>query len=247
MDGKISTIAGNGTSGFSGDDGPASSAQLYYPRGVVVAGDGTLYIADTYNNRIRRVGVDGKISTVAGNGTGGFGGDSGPASSAQLYFPSGVVVAGDGTLYIADSRNRRVRRVGVDGKISTVAGNGSDGFSGDGDPASSAQLSFPNGVAVAGDGTLYIADTYNNRIRRVGVDGKISTVAGNGTSGFSGDGGPASSAQLSSPSGVAVAGDGTLYIADTFNSRIRRVGVDGKISTVAGNGTSDFSGDGGPL
>ena len=135
---------------------------------------------------------------------------------------------------------------GVDGKISTIAGNGTSGFSGDDGPASSAQLYYPRGVVVAGDGTLYIADTYNNRIRRVGVDGKISTVAGNGTSGFSGDGGPASSAQLSSPSGVAVAGDGTLYIADTYNSRLRRVGVDGKISTVAGNGTSDFSGDGGP-
>jgi streptogramin lyase len=239
-DGIITTVAGNGTSGYSGDGGPATQAELNSPIGVAVGPDGSLYIADWGNNRIRRVGPDGVITTVAG---GGIGGDGGPATQAALFEPSAVAVGPDGSLYIPD-RNR-IRRVGPDGIITTVAGGASQGYSGDGGPATLAELSFPSGVAIGPDGSLYIADG-NNRIRRVGPDGVITTVAGNGTIGFSGDGGPATQAELGTPFGVAVGPDGLLYIADFRNHRIRRVGADGIITTVAGDGTGGFSGDGGP-
>ena len=166
------------------------------------------------NNRIRRVGPDGIITTVAGNGNAGYGGDGGPASSASLNCQYGVAVGPDGSIYIADSSNNRIRRVGPDGIITTVAGNGNAGYSGDGGPATSASLTDPDGVAVGPDGSIYIADSGNNRIRRVGPDGIITTVAGNGNSGYSGDGGPATSASLATPDGVAVGPDGSIYIAD---------------------------------
>ena len=242
----ITTVAGNGTSGFSGDGGLATTASLDYPNGVAVGQDGSLYIADTGNNRIRRVGPDGIITTVAGNGTSGFSGDGGPATAASLRYPYGVAVGQDGSFYIADNDNHRIRRVGPDGIITTVAGNGTHGFSGDGGPATVASISQPFSIAVGQDGSFYIADYYNLRIRRVGPDGIITTVAGNGTSGFSGDGGLATAASLYYPSGVAVGQDGSLYIADEDNLRIRRVGPDGIINTVAGNGTNGASGDGGP-
>src|SRR5262249_43599938 len=151
----------------------------------------------------------------AGNGTSGYSGDGGPATSAQLNVPFGVAVDGAGNLYIADLRNSRIRKVTTDGLISTVAGNETTGYSGDGGPATSAQLNSPNGVAVDGAGNLYIADYSNNRIRRVTTDGLISTVAGNGTRGYSGDGGPATFAQLSGPAGVALDAAGNLNIADS--------------------------------
>jgi len=242
--GVISTVVGNGTRGFSGDGGPAASAQLNFPYGVAVDVVGNLYIADDGNNRVRKVSAGGVISTVAGNGTFGFGGDGGPATSAQLYEPSGVAVDVAGNLYIADTANNRVRKVTVAGVISTVAGNGTSGFSGDGGPATSAQLNLPSGVVVDVADNLYIADTINNRVRKVTVAGVISTVAGNGTAGFSGDGGPATSAQLNAPNGVAVDAAGNLYIADG-NNVVREVTA-GAISTVAGNGKIGFSGDGGP-
>jgi RHS repeat-associated protein len=242
----ITTVVGNGIPGFSGDRGPANAAQLSDPEGAAVGPDGSLFIADTYNARIRRVGPDGVITTVAGNGTPGFRGDGGPATAAQLNGPAGVAVGPDGSLYIADSGNYRVRRVGPDGIITTLAGNGSSGFVGDGSPAAAARLTLPTGVAVGPDGSLFIADFWDHRVRRVGPDGVITTVAGNGTFGFSGDGGPATTAQLYSPWGVTVGPDGSLYVVDSLNNRIRRVGPDGVITTVAGNGTFGFSGDGGP-
>ncbi|PYN29993.1 MAG: hypothetical protein DMD98_19795 [Candidatus Rokuibacteriota bacterium] len=242
----VAAVAGNGTPGFSGDGGPATQARLRGPFGVAVAPDGSIYIADTDNNRVRRVGLDGVITTVAGRGGATFGGDGGPATQAFLRGPTGVMVAPSGGFYIVDAGNSRIRRVGPDGIIVTVAGNAGFGFNGDGIPATQASLRLPLGAAVAPDDTLYIADTFNSRIRRVGPDGIIITVAGNGTPGFSGDGGPAAQASLSSPQAVAVAPDGSLYIADTSNNRIRRVGPDGIITTVAGNGTPGFSGDGGP-
>jgi sugar lactone lactonase YvrE len=242
-DGVISTVAGNGTAGFSGDGGPATSAQLGFPLGVAVDAAGNLYVADVPSH-IRRVTPDGVISTVAGNGTGGFSGDGGPATSAQLYVPSSVAVDAAGNLYIADQRNSRIRKVTRGGLISTVAGTGT--ISGDGGPATSAQLNSPGGIALDVAGNLYIADSSNNRIRKVTADGVISTVAGNGILGFSGDGGPATWARLNSPYGVAVDVAGILYIADTGNSRIRKVTADGVISTVAGNGIWGFGGDGGP-
>jgi len=244
-DGVITTVAGNGAAGFSGDGGPATSASLN-PYGVAVGPDGGLYIADCGNNRVRRVGPDGVITTAAGNGMAGFGGDGGPATQAALNCPWDVATGPDGSLYIADFNNNRVRRVGPDGVIATVAGKAGGsfgGFSGDGGPATQAELSRPASVALAPDGSLYIADTYNARIRRVGPDGIIATAAGGGTS--LGDGGPATSASLD-PYGVATSPDGSLYIADYNHNRVRRVGPDGVITTVAGNGIVKFSGDGGP-
>jgi uncharacterized protein (TIGR03437 family) len=240
----ITTMAGNGTCCFSGDNGPATSAQLYNPGGIAVDAAGNLYIADQ-GNRVRKVS-DGVITTVAGNGTPGFSGDNGPATSAQLNVqnqPSAIAVDAAGSLYIADTGNNRVRKV-TNGVITTVAGNGTPGFSGDNGPAISAQLNQPQGIAVDSVGNLYIADRANQRIREV-ASGLITSVAGNGTAGFSGDSGPATSAKLSGPTGVAVDSFGSLYFSDLGNGRIRKV-ANGVITTVAGNGTHGFGGDNGP-
>lgn len=356
--GKISTVAGTGEGGLSGDGGPATSAQLLYPSGVAVNSSGDLFIADEGNNRVRKVDASsGTITTVAGTSTGGYSGDGGPATSAQLNVPIGVSIDGAGSLFISDAGNVRVRKVDSSGTITTFAGNGEYGYSGDGGPATEAgvyaegtdadggslfiadsqssrirkvdaggtittvagggigdgfpatkaalsqprglardgsgdlliadcgnkrvrkvdapskvistvagtvsprglgdggqatkaALECPSGLAVAG-GSLYIADadvnagrgvassgTTSNRIRKVDSSGTITTVAGTGSSGFGGDGGPATAAKLSSPSGVALDGAGNLYIADTANNRVRKVDTAGKISTVAGNGDS---------
>ena len=242
--GIISTVAGNGTPGFSGDGGPATSAS-FSAGGVAMDAAGNLYIADGGNNRIRRVDASGIITTVAGNGLYKFGGDGGPATTASLSNPCGVALDAAGNLYIADSGNKRIRKVSPSGIISTVAGNGTRGFSGDGGPATSASLYYPTGVAVDAAGNLYIADRGNDRIRRVNAAGIISTLAGNGTYGFSGDGGPATAASLRLPTGVAVDAAGNLYIADTYNGRVRKVTPSGTISTVAGGGAM-YPGDGGP-
>src|SRR5271157_2250007 len=239
--GTITTVAGNGTHGFSGDGGSATSASIG-AFGVAVDSFGNLYIADRDSNRIRRVS-DGTITTVAGNGTNGFSGDGGPATSAWLYQPHGVLVDSAGNLYIADYCNNRVRKV-TGGTITTIAGNGNSGFSGDGGPATSASIFSPSGMAVDSAGNLYIADDGNRRVRKV-TGGTIATIAGNGLYRYSGDGGPSTSASLNSPNGVAVDSAGNLYIADTYNDRIRKVSG-GTITTVAGNGTNGFSGDGGP-
>ncbi len=244
--GTITTAAGTGHRGFNGDDGPATAAQLSFPHGVAVGGSGSLYIADTYNNRVRKVNAGGTITTVAGTGRRGFSGDDGSATAARLNGPDGVAVDGFGNLYIADTRNNRIRKVDAGGTITTAAGTGTAGFSGDDGPATAAQLNGPAGMAVDGSGNLYIADTRNNRIRKVDAGGTITTAAGTGTAGFNGEGGPATEAQLSFPHGVAVGRSGNLYIADTGNNRIRKVDADRTITTVAGTGTAGFSGDGGP-
>jgi len=246
QDGNITTVAGNGTVGFSGDGGPATQASLNAPYGIAVGVEGSLYISDFNSHRIRRVDQDGNITTVAGNGTAGFSGDGGPAIQASLNGPIGIAVGADGNLYFSDAGNQRVRRVSPDGNIITVAGNGTSGFSGDGGPAIQASLNAPYDVAIGTDGSVYISDIGNQRVRRVGTDGIITTVAGNGSAGFSGDGGPANQASLNNPYGIAVASDGALYISDYFNARIRRVDEAGVIVTVAGKGTYGFGGDGGP-
>ena len=243
---SIETVAGTGAFGFSGDGGPATAAQLDNPRGVALDSAGNLYIADSTNNRIRQVDASGNISTFAGTGSSGFSGDGGPAAAAQIFAPGGVALDSAGNLYIGGSSNHRVRRVNPLGVISTVAGTGSTGFSGDGGPAAAAQFRFPIGVAVDGNGrNLYIADNQNHRIRKVDASGNISTVAGTGTAGFGGDGGQATAAMLDDPVDVALDGAGNLYIADQSNHRIRRVDASGNISTVAGTGTAGFGGDGG--
>jgi sugar lactone lactonase YvrE len=181
---------------------------------------GNLYIADTYNQRIRKVGADGTISTVAGNGIPAWSGDGGPAASASLYYPSGIAVDRNGNVYIADSGNNRIRKVAAKGTISTVAGNGTPGYSGDGEPATNAKMMNPVGVVVDAAGNFYIADSGNNRIRKVTANGTISTIAGNGIPGYSGDGRPATNASFYYPSSVALDASGNLFIADAYNQLI---------------------------
>lgn len=250
--GLISTVAGNGSDGFAGDGGPATTAQLLYPRDVTLDRRGNLYVADSNNHRIRKVDRNGMITTVAGNGADGFAGDGGPATAAWLSEPCGVAVDDDGLLYIADTWNHRIRRVEHDGTIVTVAGRGARKDDdntlelGDGGPALAAQLGSPRGVAVDRAGNMYIADTWHHRIRMVDRRGIINTIAGTGEGGHSGDGEPASAAQLYYPSSVTLDDDGNLYIADTWNYRIRRIDCSGIITTVAGAGLEGDGGDGGP-
>lgn len=242
----ITTTVGTGTAGFSGDGGLATSARLNEPRDTAVGPDGSLYIADTYNNRIRKVSPQGVITTFAGNGNAAYGGDNGPATNASIRLPHDVTVDGNGVVYIADSNNNRVRRVGTDGIITTVAGTGTGGYNGDNRLATTARLKNPKSVALFGN-ALYIADGYNHRIRKVDLNtGIITTVVGAGTAGFSGDGGPATLAKLNTPQRIAFDSVGNLYITDTLNNRIRRVDyATGIITTVAGNGNGVFAGDGG--
>lgn len=251
--GIITTVAGNGTQGFSGDNGPATSAELAFPVAVALDASGNLFIADLYNNRIRKVSTTGTITTVAGNGAknvqsglGSYSGDNGPATSAGLNYPYGVAVDAAGNLYIADLYNYRVRKVSTSGTITTIAGNGQSGFAGDNGPATSAQLDEPFGIAVDTSGNIFFTDYGNDRVRKISASGTITTVAGNGTPGFSGDGGAATSAMLAYPKGIAVDAAGNLFIADFSNSVIRKVSAHGTISTVAGNGSFGYSGDGGP-
>jgi sugar lactone lactonase YvrE len=222
--GIISTFAGNGIRGYSGDGGAAISAELNAPVGVAVDGSGNVYIVDDNNNRIRKVTVaTGIISTIAGNGTGGYNGDGIAATAAELYQPSGVAVDGFGNVYIGDAANERIRKVNTSGIISTFAGDGVPGYNGDGIAATDAKLETPTGVAVDASGNVYIVDDQNLRIRKVNTSGTISTIAGNGTGGYNGDGIAATSAELNSPTGVAVDSSGNVYIADYFNFRIREV------------------------
>jgi sugar lactone lactonase YvrE len=243
--GVITTVAGNGAPGYNGDPGPAIWAELNYPMGLAVDTAGNLYIADTQNNRVRKVDRDGVITTVAGTGAQGYSSD-GPAVSAELNQPTDVAVDSAGNIYIADNQNFCIRRVDADGVITTVAGNGTQGYGGDGGPATGAELDYPTGVAVDSFGALYITDARNNRIRKVDRNGIITTVAGNGTQGYGGDGGLATSAELNYPAGMAFDASGDLYLTDEGNSRIRRVDANGVITTVAGNGTQGYGGDGGP-
>ena len=293
--GIISTVAGTGSYGYSGDGGRAASAQLYTPMGVAVDASGNLYIADRSNYRIRMVSTSGIITTVAGNGKCCYSGDGGPATSAELE-PSGVALDATGNLYLTDWGGARIRVVSTSGFISTVAGTGALGFSGDGGPATRSNVDSPAGITTdnsgniyiadvgnarirvvsggimntlvggaTGDGGLgvfgsfnqpfgiardsagntYIADTYNNRVRKVTVSGAIMTVAGSGMAGFSGDGGPATGANLYRPMAVAVDAADNVYIGDEYNYRVRKVDSSGKITTVAGTGTSGNTGDGG--
>jgi RHS repeat-associated protein len=248
-DGKITTVAGTGHplfgGGYGGDGGPATQAQLHNPVAVALGPDGSLYIADQQNQRVRRVGPDGIITTVAGNGTVGIGEDNVPATESQFATIRDVAVGPDGSLYISDSGgvNPRVRKVGPDGIITTVAGGGTN--RGEGVPATQAGV-HPHTLAMGPDGSLYISEGAGNRIRKVGPDGIITTVAGNGVGGSGGDGGLAVNAGLNTPLGLVVDEDGNLYISDTGNHRVRRVDQGGTITTVAGTGTGGFSGDGGP-
>ena len=246
--GIITTVAGNGTLGYSGDSAAATNAELNNPGGVSVDAFGNVFIADYYNHRIRKVnGSTGIITTIAGNGTMGYSGDGSLATSAELRNPFGVSVDALGNVFIADDGNSRIRKVNSStGIITTIAGNGVYGYGGDGVAATSTGLSSPTGVSVDVLGNVFIADAANNRIRKVNCStGIITTVAGNGTQGYGGDGSAATSAALYYPQGVFVDAAGNLFIAEYFNHRIRKVnGSTGIITTIAGNGTADYAGDG---
>jgi uncharacterized protein (TIGR03437 family) len=307
--GVLTTVAGNGSQGFGGDGGLATSASLNGPEGVALDAAGNLYIADTFNHRVRVVTKDGAISTFAGTGLPGFSGDDGKAVAATMFLPTDVGVDSNGSVYIADLGNSRIRKV-INGTITTIAGNsgglppreglgatavrlagptgiavdpagvvyiaegsigsgsglgggvfrvwkvengtlhvtagtGYNSFSGDSGPAALAQFDTPAGIAFDKKGNLYIADSANHRVRKIGTDGTVTTVAGNALPGFSGDGGLATSAELNRPTGVAVDSLGNLFIADSGNNRIREVLTNGVIGTLAGNGNTAFFGDGG--
>ncbi len=236
------TVAGTGVRAFSGDGRQASESPLVRPLALAIGPAGEIYIAE--GNRIREVKKDGLITTFAGTGAAGNGGDGGPAAQAQLNTPQGLAVDSTGNVYIADTLNQRVRRVGADGTITTVAGGGEAGYAGDGKPGREAKLSLPTGLAIGFSDTLFIADTGNNVIRQLGRDGVIHTVAGTGEAGYRGDAGPAVYAVLHAPGGLAFDDEGNLYIADTLNQRVRRIDVNGQIGTVAGTGVPGYLGDG---
>jgi len=241
--GDLSVVAGTGEEGFAGDGGLAADALLSKPQGVAVGRDGSVYVADSGNARVRKIAPSGIISTYAGAGGEGYHGDGGPATRAKLFWPWGLSMGADGALYIADLRNHVVRKVDPSGIITTVAGTGHPGYAGDGGPASKAKLHYPVNLHVCPDGTLYIAE--GKRVRKVDSADVITTVAGRGGERFSGDGGPAIDASLDGVCDIAAAPDGTMYIADTFNRRIRRVDPDGIIATIAG--PQRFTGNWGPV
>ena len=235
-DGTITTVAGDGFQSYSGDGGPAVAAQLDLPRAVAVDNTGNLYIADFANCRIRRVSANGTITTAAGNGICGIAIEGQLATSAHIGRSAGVAVDSSGNLFFSDSNNACIWEVGSDGLVHRVAGGAVRGYGGDGGPALQADFVVPWGIAFDNSGNLYVVDEANNRVRKIASNGITSTVAGNGTQGFSGDGGPASNAALNDPQSVAIDAAGSIYIADEGNNRIRKVSPGGTISTIAGNG-----------
>src|SRR5579864_7815874 len=232
----ITTVAGTDFV-FPSGSLPAISAPLGPTGGVAIDKSGNVYFSDQGNQRVMKVDSNGMLTVIAGNGFNSFSGDGGPATSASIGSPLGPAVDLAGNVFVVDLDNDRVRKISTNGTITVVAGNGALGFSGDGGSAILASLSAPSGVAVDAAGNVFIADTFNNRIRKVTADEFISTVAGNGGSDSSGDGGPAIKAALSFPLGVAVDGAGNLFIADSFSNRIRKVTADGNINTVASSGS----------
>jgi Bacterial Ig-like domain (group 3)/NHL repeat len=237
---SVATVAGTGVLGYSGDNGVAASATLANPSAVAYDAGGNLYLADAQNHVVREVLKSGQITTIAGTGLEGYGGDNGVATSAYLDTPTGVAVDSSGSVYIADSHNQRIRKVSG-GIITTIAGTGAAGYSGDGGAATAAQLSLPSAVTIDSNGNLYIADTNNQRIRKI-TGTAITTIAGNGEESYAGDGTTATAAALDLPTGVAVDATGNVYIADRNNQRVRMVTPAGIISTIAGSGPASFSG-----
>ncbi|MBN9615557.1 MAG: SMP-30/gluconolactonase/LRE family protein [Acidobacteriales bacterium] len=240
--GTITTVAGTGVAGFSGDNGPAGAAQLSNPTALAVDATGNLYIADTDNHRIRKIS-GATITTVAGDGEQAFSGDGTAAIAAGIDSPNGVAVDAAGKIYIADTHNQRIRVVDLAGNISTLAGNGSKSYGGDGGASTSALLARPRGLSVDAQGNIYVADSDNNRIRLI-AGGNIATVAGNGSQGFAGDGGPAVNAILDTPRAPAAQAAGAFAFSDTHNHLVRGVGADVLILTIAGKNSGTGGGQG---
>ena len=240
--GIITTVVGNGSAGYSGDGGAATAAQLSNPSYVTFHG-GEMYIADYYNHVIRKVSATGIITTVVGSGSGGFSGDGGAATAASLYFPTSIAFDASNNMFIADEANDRIRKVTFSGTISTYAGGGSS--SAGGVPATTCSLYRPGGVTTDATGNVYITDVGNARICKVNVAGTLTIYAGTGTAGYGGDGGPATAAALDHPLRLVIDSVGTLYFGDQGNNRARKITAAGIISTIAGTGTAGFSGDGG--
>jgi trimeric autotransporter adhesin len=246
-DGIITTIAGDGTYGFSGDGGPAVNAQLSNNvYGIAIAGDGSIYLCDEGNNRLRKIDKNGIISTIAGTGENGDDGDGGLGTAAKLRTPRSVCIDDNGNIFIADAVNDRIRKIDKDGIITTIAGTGVAGYSGDGSAATVAELNTPMGVAFDNDGNLHIADHGNRRVRKIDRFGIITTVAGSGVPGFAGDGGPATAANFSAVRDIKFDIHNNFYFPDPGTNRVRKVSAEGIISTVAGCDESIFGGDGGP-
>ncbi|MBU0899465.1 T9SS type A sorting domain-containing protein [bacterium] len=241
--GDIYTIAGDGMSNFYGDGGPAISASLRSPSGITIDKEDNLYLADTLNHRIRKIDKNGIIVTIAGNGIVGFSGDGDLATRASLSEPVSICLDQKENIYFSDSKNHRIRKIDKNGIITTIAGNGIVGFSGDGDLATKASLYLPYGIFIDKEDNLYICDSFNHRLRKVNQDGIIVTVAGNGEEGYDGDNKDALSSKLRYPHGVLVNSFGDIYITHTCNSRIRKVDTKGIITTIAGNNQEGYSGD----
>ncbi len=247
--GIITTVAGTGTYGYSGDGGPATAAQMGAITTLVADSYGNLYVPDNDNGRIRKISTSGIITTIAGTGFLGYAGDGGPATAAMISGSDCITIDVFGNIYYGD--NERIRKISSSGIISTIAGNGTTGFSGDGGPATAASMYLPSGVVTDGAGNVYFSDEYNNRIRKINSYGIMSTIAGTGPYGgiagsFGGDGGPAISAHLYAPVGLARDAYGNIYFDDNVNNRICKINPSGIISTIGGNGSTGYSGDGGP-
>jgi sugar lactone lactonase YvrE len=243
--GVISTYAGNTTNGFYGDGGQATDAMLRRPSGIAADAAGNIFIADMSDNRIRRVDTAGIITTIAGNGLIGYTGDGGAATNASLNGPAGIAFDAIGNLYIADSGNNVIRKINPAGTITTFAGTGANGYTGDGGPAYAATLSGPLGITTDPSGNLFIADYLNNVLRKINPSAVISTIAGTGLAGYSGDGGPATDATLYHPSSITLDKTGAIYFTDEGNNMLRMINTGGHIFLLAGNGTAGYSGDGG--
>jgi len=242
----ITTIAGTGVAGFSGDGGPATAAQLKNTSRLAIDRIGNIYVADFANERVRMISTSGIITTFAGNGVAAYISDGVAASTTSFNGPTGLAVDTIGNVYIADQSNHRIRKVDTSGIVTTVAGTGTAGSSGDGGPATAAMLNRPISVCTDIQGNILITSNYEHCIRKVNSAGIITTVAGNGNMGFSGDGGPATAAKMQWPCDAISDTAGNIFIADTYNNRIRKVDASGIITTFAGTGAPSFSGDGGP-
>lgn len=244
-DGIAHLVAGSGLRGNASEN-RATAIRFNKPEGMAIADDGSMYVSDGFNHSILLIRVDGGVQRIAGSGVPGFAGDGGPASAALFHRPADIRLDSKGNLYVADVRNHRVRMIDTDGRIATVAGDGKQGFSPDGVLAAEASLDTPWGIAIDSQDRLIIGDGANHRVRRVGTDGRLVTIAGSGAKGFDGDGGPATAARLNFPEGLNYDREGRLYIGDELNNAIRRIELDGSISTLMGTGTPGRAAIGAP-